>query len=166
MRKKSAIIIIVIAALLIIWQKHTLKKRIAALSGPFNDIITVCINSIPIQNDTAFKHAGAHYKYDRFIPHADGMQKQTCYVKLIFNREKNHLPAGRYSCSIPLHTRFFGMHSNIQQFNNLTLQPCAVDFNRNTKLKKQYKNIDKQAQTVENMQKGIELLKTATELQK
>ena len=125
------------------WQNRTTKKHIAALSGAFNDWITVCINSeTAIGTDSALKNAGAHFKYERLKPFSGGDQKQVCYVKLIDNPQKKGYLA-RYQC-----TGLFGSHADTH-FQSLDLKPCNVYFNKNEKLREQFEKIEERAKKSE-----------------
>lgn len=148
---KKTVGAIMVTALLIMWQIRTIKKKIADLSGPFNDIITVCINSMPISNDTPFKNAGAHFKYERFHPFSGATKKQTCYVKLVFDRNNKTGYAGRYRCGL------LGSQAD-QTVTALGLKPCNIFFHGNKNLKQKFDTLDADAISANTMHEAIEKL--------
>lgn len=148
---KKTVGMIACAILLIIWQSKTIKKRIAAPSGAFNDIITVCVNKTPLKNHTPFKHAGAHFAYERTAPFTNFGQKQTCYVKLVFDPNKANGYAGRYQCGL------FGTHAN-HITTDINEKPCGIFFNRNKLLQKQFEHIDTHAHSANSIQEAVTTL--------
>ncbi len=114
--KRKMLLALACIVFLIIWQNRIITRKVAAVSGAFNDWITVCINSESgTDTDSALQHAGAHFKYERLKPFSGGNQKQTCYVKLIDNPQKKGYLA-RYQCM-----GFFGSHAD----THFQSPPCS-----------------------------------------
>ena len=152
--KKKGIIIALCTMVLIAWQNKTIKKRTAALYGPFNHWVTVCL-STPIAQiaDSALKNAGALFKYEREITTTEGTQPQTCYIKLFHSKEHSPPPYARYQC-----TGFFGGYADMVK-QSIDYGPCKLYFHKNTPLKEQFERADEDALSVDSIQEAVEIIK-------